>query len=91
MVLNTLKKSLESYINIYFPKKQEKFEDGKTTQTTSYLNMIIMWLVVGFAVYLSFRCNPTFMLGDFLFAFFCAPCYILYRLAYSGLCGLIPK
>ena len=91
MVLNTIKKTLESYINVYFPKKQEKYADGETEPKSGFsiITTIIWWLVLGFAIYLSFRCNNKFMLGDFLLAFFCAPCYVLYHLATSGLCGLI--
>ena len=91
MVIDISKKSLETYINLYVPKKQEKYADGEKESTygSSIINTIIWWLVLGFAIYLSFRCNGKFMLGDFLLAFFCTPCYIIYHLATSGLCGLI--
>lgn len=93
MVLNSIKKGLEMYANVYIPKigKKEKFAEGETTQMSiaSLIYNIIWLFVFGFAIYLSFKCNGKFMLGDFLLAFFCAPCYILYHLATSGLCGLI--
>ena len=89
MVLNTIKKTLESYVNVYIPKKQEKFAETAQNSAFSIITTIIWWLVLGFAIYLSFRCNNKFMLGDFLLALFCAPCYVLYHLATSGLCGLI--
>ena len=36
-----------------------------------------------FALYLSFKCNNGFALGDFLLALFCPVLYIIYRLAVS--------
>ncbi len=89
MVLNTVKKTLESYINVYIPNKKEKFGETQPQSGMSTISTVIMWLVFVFAIYLSFRCNQKFMLCDFLLAFFCAPCYVLYHLATSGLCGLI--
>jgi hypothetical protein len=94
MVLETIKKGLETYVNVYVPKenKNEKFKDnGKKEETNGFsiIYNIIWWIVIGFAIYLSFRCNGKFMLGDFLLAFICAPCYIIYHLAMTGLCGLI--
>ncbi len=86
-----LKKALESYANLYFPIKKEKFDTttGMPIPQPSVFQMLITWIVVGFAIYLSFRCQGKFNLGSFLLAFFCSPCYILYHLATSGLCGLI--
>lgn len=86
-----LKKALESYANLYFPIKKENFDEttGTIIPQVSIVHMLISWIVVGFAIYLSFRCHGKFNLGGFLLAFFCSPCYILYHLATSGLCGLI--
>ena len=89
MNINNLKKGLESYVNLYVPIKQEKFENGEVAQNDSLLKTLIVWLVVGFAIYISFRYNKKFVFGDFLLAFFCAPCYILYHLAMTGLGGLL--
>jgi hypothetical protein len=86
-----LKKALESYANLYLPIKKENFDEttGMIIPQVSIIHMLISWIVVGFAIYLSFRCHGEFKLGSFLLAFFCSPCYILYHLATSGLCGLI--
>ena len=93
MVLETIKKVLETYVNVYVPKKnkKEKFKDDETEEKSGFsiIHTIIWWIVMGFAIYLSFKCNGKFILGDFLLALFCAPCYIIYHLAMTGLCGLI--
>ena len=91
MLVDTAKKVIESYVNLYIPKKKEKFDADNTNNNSSYdfLTSIISMLVLGFAIYLSFRCNKGFNIGHFLLAFFCAPCYIIYHLATSSLCGLI--
>ncbi len=83
-------KNLEKDINLYIPNKKEKFnaEENPTT-LASFIYSIIGLLVAGFAIYLSFRCHKGFNLGAFLLAFFCSPCYILYHLAVTGLCGLM--
>jgi hypothetical protein len=41
---------------------------------------IIMLCLFIFAVYLSFKCNKGIDIIDLLFAFFCTPCYLFYRL-----------
>jgi hypothetical protein len=89
MLVDKAKKMIESYVNLYIPKK-EKFEN-ETADDNSYnlIVTIISWLVLGFAIYLSFRCKKGFDIGHFLLAVFCAPCYIIYQLATSSLCGLI--
>jgi hypothetical protein len=40
-------------------------------------------IIAIFALYLSFKCNNGFALGDFLLALFCPVLYIIYRLAVS--------
>jgi hypothetical protein len=88
MVVNTIKKIMETYANLYIPKqKKEKFDD--TSSSYGYITMIIMWFVSLFAIYLSFKCNNGFNWGHFLLAFFFAPFYIVYHLAVTRLCGLI--
>ena len=91
MLVDTAKKMIESYVNLYIPKKSEKFDTDNSTNDDSYniLITIISWVVLGFAIYLSFRCKKGFDIWQFLLALFCAPCYIIYQLATSQLCGLI--
>jgi hypothetical protein len=85
-----IKKVLETYVNLYIPNKKEKFDaEGKPMSAFSFIYIMIMWLVTGFAIYLSFRCHRKFNLGAFLLAFFFAPFYIIYHLAVTGLCGLM--
>lgn len=43
-----------------------------------YLIMVLMFFG---AIYLSFKCNDGFHLGDLLLACCCSPCYLVYRLA----------
>tara|TARA_A100001388_G_scaffold106629_1_gene78160 strand:- start:158 stop:478 length:321 start_codon:yes stop_codon:yes gene_type:complete len=42
---------------------------------------ILQVLVFIYALYLSFKCNDGFKLGDFLLACCCSSCYVAYRLA----------
>ena len=87
MIVNTIKKVMESYKNLYIPKKKENFDD--TSTMFEYVAIIIMWIVTLFAIYLSFKCNKGFDLGQFLLAFVFAPFYIVYHLAVTNLCGLM--
>jgi hypothetical protein len=90
MVVDTAKKIIESYVNLYIPKKKEKFTSvNKGVPLMSLITAFISWLVAVFAIYLSFRCSKGFNIGQLLLALFCAPCYILYHLAVTKLCGLI--
>ena len=91
MLVDKAKIMIESYVNLYIPKKPEKFnsDDNTNDYTFNLLTTIISWLVLGFAIYLSFKCKKGFDIGHFLLAVFCAPCYIIYQLATSQLCGLI--
>jgi hypothetical protein len=87
MILNNMKQILENYINSFIPNK-EKFNNIETN-FMYFIEMIIKWLVKGFAIYLSFRCNNGFELSSFLLAFIFSPIYIIYHLAVTNLCGLI--
>ena len=87
--MDTIKDLTSKYAHMYFPVEKKEGADGSTTFAINYLQMIIQWLVSGFAIYLSFRCNYGFKLGSFILALCCAPCYIIYHLATSNLCGLI--
>ena len=84
-----IKKALESYVNLYIPIKREKFGPNESGSSYGGVHYLITFIVYCFAIYLSVRCNNGFNLGSFLLAFFCAPCYIIYHLATSRLCGLI--
>ena len=87
MIVNTIKKVMESYKNLYIPKKKENFDD--TSTMFEYVAIIIMWIVTLFAIYLSFKCSKGFDIGQFLLAFIFAPFYIVYHLAVTNLCGLM--
>ncbi len=103
MVIDTIKKVMETYTNLYFPdiykKKSEKFDDNGDTYYEDQCNegscyyliimAIVSWLVTGFAVYLSFKCSNGFGIGEFLLAIFFAPFYILYHLIATKLCGMM--
>jgi hypothetical protein len=102
MFIDSIKKVVETYSNVYFPDinklklKKEKFneyEDQDVYEDESYSYTIIMaiisWLVTGLAVYLSFQCSNGFSLGPFLLALFFSPFYIIYHLFATKLCGLI--
>jgi hypothetical protein len=41
-----------------------------------------------FAIYLSFKCNAGFAVGDFLIACCCPVLYIIYRAATSNFCSV---
>jgi hypothetical protein len=88
MFVEKAKKMLESYVNLYIPKK-EKFDTNTTDDSYNLLVNVFSWIVLIFAIYLSFRCKKGFDIGHILLAVFCAPCYIVYHLATSNLCGLI--
>jgi len=88
-VVNQTKKILITYSSIYFPKKREHF-----TSDDDYFYKIIMtliaWIVFGFAIYLSFRCNNGFSVWGFLGAFLFSPIYVIYKLTSTPkLCGFI--
>ena len=87
MVVNTIKKVMESYKNLYIPKKKENFDDN--IPIYNYVIALIMWIVSLFAIYLSFKCSKGFDIGQFLLAFIFAPFYIVYHLAVTNLCGLM--
>ena len=87
MVVNTIKKVMETYKELYFPKKKEQFDDSNYIFNITLT--IIVWIVSGFAIYLSFKCSKGFEIGQFLLALFFAPIYIIYHLAVTNLCGLM--
>jgi hypothetical protein len=94
MSINILQKTLETYINLYIPKKKEKFDENGNAyneELTLYniIMSIIIWLINGFAIYLSFKCSNGFSIGPFLLAILFPPFYILYHIFSTNLCGLI--
>lgn len=94
MTVNILQKTLETYINLYIPKKKEKFDDNGDSYydyPTSYsiIMIIVAWLITGFAAYLSFKCSNGFSIGPFLLAILFPPYYIIYHIFATNLCGLI--
>ncbi len=94
MIINIFKKTLESYINLYIPKKKEMFDDNGNSyyiDITLYniIMTIILWLLTGFAAYLSFKCSNGFSIGPFILAILFAPFYIIYHIFATNLCGII--
>lgn len=93
MIVDTAKKVIETYKNLYIPKnKKEKFDDDSCVYESyiySLITAIISWLVTGFAIYLSFKCSNEFNIGQFLLALFCSPFYIIYHIFATKLCGLM--
>jgi hypothetical protein len=90
-IVNKTKKLLTTYSSMYFPKKREHF----SSDSDFFYNIImtlIAWIVFGFAIYLSFRCNEGFTVWGFLGAFFFAPIYVVYKLTSTPkMCGFINK
>ncbi len=85
MVSNNVKKFIENYKNLYIPRNKEKFNCVSTDDISS----IIWWILIGYAVYLSFKCSKGFNLGQFLLAFTFAPFYIIYHIFATNLCNTI--
>ncbi len=88
-IIESSKKILKTYSSMYFPKKREHFD----SDDDFFYNMImtlVAWIVFGFAIYLSFRCNNGFSVWGFLGAFFFSPIYIIYKLSSTPkMCGFI--
>ncbi len=99
MVIDTIKKVMETYSNVYFPdinnkRSKENFQDDDDScngDSCDYVIImaIISWLVTGIAVYLSFKCSNGFSLGQFLLALLFSPIYIIYHLFATKMCGMI--
>ncbi len=87
-ITNIPKKIIKTYSSMYFPKKREHFESNSDF-VYNVMMIIIGWIVLGFAVYLSFRCNKGFDFGGFILAVLFSPFYIIYHLAMTNLCGLM--
>jgi hypothetical protein len=102
MVIDTIKKVIETYSNVYFPdinniRSKEKFkydydyDDSCNGYSCSYyiIMALVSWLITGFAVYLSFKCSNGFSIGPFLLALLFSPFYIIYHIFDSKLCGIM--
>jgi hypothetical protein len=89
-ITNIPKKLIKTYSSMYFPKKKEQFNSDSDFLYNSMMTLIA-WIILGFAVYLSFRCNKgqPFNLGGLLLAIFFSPFYVIYHLAVTNLCGLM--
>jgi len=75
LVNDTSKDSEESFVN---EDIIEGFSDGSTISIIQYtIGTVIFWA----AIYMSFKCNNGFHLGDILLACCCSTCYLIYRLA----------
>ncbi len=98
MVVDTIKKVIETYSNVYFPnifpkekfKYDNNYDQEQAESCNYYITMaIVSWLITGFAVYLSFKCSSGFSLGPFLLALLFSPIYIIYHIFATKLCGLL--
>lgn len=86
MPLDNVKKVMETYVNLYVPQRKEKFNED--TKPVDMIISLILWIVTGFSVYLSFKCNKGFNFVHLLLALFFSPIYIIYQFAQEGFCGL---
>ncbi len=65
-------------------QNKQKPEETSTTQRI----ITFFWsLVTVFAIFLCFKCNDEFSIGDFLFACCCSPFYVAYKLATTNCIG----
>jgi hypothetical protein len=85
MVSNNVKKFIENYKNLYIPRKKENFN----CNSSEFISSFIMWLLTGYAVYLSFKCSNGFNLGQFTLALLFSPLYIIYHIFATNLCNTI--
>lgn len=66
----------------------EQFETD-TSKSYNIISSLVWWLITGYAIYLSFKCNNGFNLGHFILAFLFSPFYIIYHLFATKLCNTI--
>jgi hypothetical protein len=95
---NIPKQVLNTFSNIYFRdsifKDNEKFDSNanepKPEPSYSLTLTFIAWIVFGFAVYLSFKCNNGISFWGLAGAICFSPIYIIYKLTSTPkMCGLI--
>jgi hypothetical protein len=82
---NNIKKIMENYTNLYIPRNKD---DNKCI-TSELISSIIIWILTGYAAYLSFKCSKGFNLGQLLLAVFFSPFYIIYHIFATNLCNTI--
>ena len=87
MFSNNIKKFIETYKNLYIPSKKEKFNSNCISADD--ISSIIIWILTGYAVYLSFKCNNGFNLCQFVLALLFSPFYIIYHIFATNLCNTI--
>ena len=76
-MFSVIKKQIEKYNEA---KKKEGFTSLSFIADAYLVYIIVMIALSILAIYLSFKCNKGLNVIDFLFAFFCMPCYLFYRL-----------
>ena len=77
-VTNNKKDVDESFIN----DDDEDIIEGFTDEGAVSMIQYFVGLIIFFAaIYMSFKCNNGFHLGDMLLACCCSTCYLIYRLA----------
>ena len=76
-MFSVIKKQIEKFIEA---KKKEGFTSINIGLEASVGIIIFALVLFLLAIYLSLKCNDGINIIDLLFAFFCTPCYLFYRL-----------
>jgi hypothetical protein len=83
---------LDTFSNMYLPKKKEKLADEKESSRGFTIFNIIYIILFFYAVYLSFKCHNGFNIWGFLGALFFGPFYVIYKLLSDAKkCGITTK
>ncbi len=77
-MITGIKKQYEKFLEA--KKNKEGFGTLNVFIETFLVYIVIMLVIFCVAIYLSIKCNKGINFIDFLFAFFCAPIYLLYRI-----------
>lgn len=76
-MIGAIKKQYQKYIET----KKSSSEGFSAASNLNFIYMIIMIVTFFVAIYLSIKCHKGINVIDFLIAFCCSPCYVLYRIA----------
>jgi hypothetical protein len=89
---------VDTFSNMYLPKKKEKLADekeasGEKEAPRSFTIANLIYIVLFFyAIYLSFKCHNGFNIWGFLGALVFGPFYVLYKLLSDAKkCGITTK
>ena len=96
MVIDYLKKYINIKKDLFTPLKiinKKNSQDKEQFNHNNYYNnpvsLTLYFIILCFAVYLSWRCNKQLNLVQFFFAFLLPEIYIIYQIAVSGMCGIL--